>query len=669
MAAQRYFAFLSYSHADQKEASWLHRALEHYRLPKGLVGRASPIGPIPPRPRPVFRDRDELAAATSLGDRLVEALAASSSLIVLCSPSAAASKWTNEEIATFKRNHPERPILAAIVAGEPFASQMPGREAEECFPPALRYELEPDGSLSDRPAEPIAADLRPGADGKRLAKLKLIAGILDVRLDELVQRDAARRNRRLGALAAASLVGMVGTSSLALYALDQRDAAREQRSEADGLIEYMLVDLRKQLEPVGRLELLDGVGNRAMAYYARQDIADLTDNELGRRARATQLVAEVQNLRGNNQAALPAFKQSARTTAAILARNPSDTEALFNHSQSQFWVGYLAWQSDDLDEAQRRFTDYRQLAGQLLRVEPDNATWRAEWGHANTNLGVVAIDREALEEARAYFKEAEATWRTLGGESNAAGAREMSFYLAQSLAWQSQIDADLGRIAEALDLRQRESAIYARLGKADEDFQALQGLVVSRANIARFHLDLGDVAAARAVAEDTMRAAERLGAQDEGNAFWKEIRAKAAIRAGETHLLGGALAEARRYSTRALGLCEALVAGDDSVGQWKSDCLAPALAQLALVAHREGRGEEAATLAARFAALRGNAELPDSDSLAIASATLAAIGLAPLSRLDGEDHRNDARLSALYARLGHKTREIGDYPVDRLLGS
>ena len=49
--------------------------------------------------------------------------------------------------------------------------------ARECFPPALRFEVDAAGELTDRPAEPIAADLRPEADGKDNARLKLIAGM------------------------------------------------------------------------------------------------------------------------------------------------------------------------------------------------------------------------------------------------------------------------------------------------------------------------------------------------------------------------------------------------------------------------------------------------------------------------------------------------------------
>jgi hypothetical protein len=43
------------------------------------------------------------------------------------------------------------------------------------LPPALRFVLRVDDTLSDRRSEPVAADARPGKDGKHSAKLKLIA--------------------------------------------------------------------------------------------------------------------------------------------------------------------------------------------------------------------------------------------------------------------------------------------------------------------------------------------------------------------------------------------------------------------------------------------------------------------------------------------------------------
>jgi tetratricopeptide (TPR) repeat protein len=197
------------------------------------VGSSTPFGPAPRRLTPIFRDQDELSASGDLGDALVAALKGSLFLVVICSPASARSHWVGEEILTFKRMYGEGRILALIVDGEPYASQQPGGEAQECFPAALRYRLGADGALSTTPAEPLAADLRPAKDGRRLAKLKLVAGLAGLRLDDLAQREAQRRVRNLALVTAASVTGMVVAGGLALYANVQRIEADRQRHVAE----------------------------------------------------------------------------------------------------------------------------------------------------------------------------------------------------------------------------------------------------------------------------------------------------------------------------------------------------------------------------------------------------------------------------------------------------
>ena len=120
-APRRFAAFISYSHDDERVARWLQGKLETYRLPRGL--RASVAeradqhrGKGGDRLGAIFRDREDFAAASSLSDAIRQALADSQALIVLCSPTARASVWVNAEIALFRELHPDRPILAAIVA-------------------------------------------------------------------------------------------------------------------------------------------------------------------------------------------------------------------------------------------------------------------------------------------------------------------------------------------------------------------------------------------------------------------------------------------------------------------------------------------------------------------------------------------------------------------------
>src|SRR6516165_6167214 len=198
--AFKYRAFLSYSHRDKGWGKWLHAALEGYRIDKDLSGRETLAGPMPKTLRPIFRDREDFSAGHSLTAQTLTALEASKFLIVICSPNAAQSKYVNEEVRRFKILGRADRVIPVIVDGEP------GDPTRECFPPALRCKLGADGQITDEHEEPIAADAREQGDGKEIAKQKVVAGLLGLRLDEIVRRAEQAQRRRLrnwvGALAA-----------------------------------------------------------------------------------------------------------------------------------------------------------------------------------------------------------------------------------------------------------------------------------------------------------------------------------------------------------------------------------------------------------------------------------------------------------------------------------
>ena len=214
----KYWAFISYSHADAAWAQWLHRALEAYRIPRRL--RRVDAGPeqFPRRLYPIFRDRDELPTAANLSVKIREALAASRCLIVICSPRSAVSRWVDQEIRSFRDQGGSSRVLCLIVDGEPHADRELGQL--ECFAPTL---------LQD---EPLAADVRAGKDSRDAAKLKLVAGIIGVNFDDLRQRERRRLTRRrlhfglAGAASLAVLFAAYVTASDAGLALPGRDAVQ-----------------------------------------------------------------------------------------------------------------------------------------------------------------------------------------------------------------------------------------------------------------------------------------------------------------------------------------------------------------------------------------------------------------------------------------------------------
>jgi tetratricopeptide (TPR) repeat protein len=324
----RYSAFISYNHRDRDWAVWLHRALERYSVPKRLWGRSSPWGEIGQRLPPVFRDRDELATSSDLASSVKEALAESAFLVVICSPNSARSKWVDEEIKTFIAAGREKFIRLIIVDGEPHSPD-PERE---CLPPSLGRDGAP---------EPLAADVRKEGDGKQAAKLKILAGILGVPYDELRQREAARRQKRLAALALAASVGFFVMAGLTVFAFVSRAEAVEQRhlAERRAITAERTVDFVK-----GMFQLADPEEARGASITAREivdrGVANLDSPELNREP---MVKAELGVTLADVYRALGLYRESdalVRRTFAIHHGEPATLARQLNAlGQSQFKLG------------------------------------------------------------------------------------------------------------------------------------------------------------------------------------------------------------------------------------------------------------------------------------------------------------------------------------------
>ena len=271
----RYWAFITYSHKDEAQAKWLHRAIETYGIPAKLVEHrhVTPVGePAPKRFHPIFRDRDELAASSDLGREIENALRASRYLIVICSPHAAQSRWVNREVETFAELGRSDRILAFIVDGEPNS-----RDERECFPQALRQ------------MEPLAPDARREGDGRTNAKLKLLAGMLGVSFDELKRRDDQRRIRRLELVVAVALVLVAAFAGLAWYAKQQQakaDLARQGAvaAEATAVAEAdaRATEVARRATAQAQVEEERRIAVARQLAVQAQMVVDLTDTLLAR---------------------------------------------------------------------------------------------------------------------------------------------------------------------------------------------------------------------------------------------------------------------------------------------------------------------------------------------------------------------------------------------------
>lgn len=654
--SQRYWAFISYSHADARWANRLHRQLEGFAIPRQFVGGPTPAGPAPKAFRPIFKDLDELGASSDLSERLRTALEQSAWLIVICSPAAVRSRWVNEEIRQFRALRGEARILAVIAEGEPFASDEPGLAHLECLPEALRQPLEAADARAAPRLEPAAADLRPGKGGARLALLKVVSGMLGIDLGQLVQRDTRRRNRQLVALAGASLGAAAVFGALAITALKARDEAIAQRSQAEGLIEFMIGDLRKTLEPAGRLDALDAVGARALGYYAAQQNHGLDAQSLGRRARVLHLLGEIRDRRGDLDAALRLFEEAAKSTGELLARAPKDPQRIYDHAQSLYWVGYIAQRRGHGDEALREYQDYARLADQLVAIDPHNADWRAEVAYANLDIGATLLDQGRADEAAAVLQRSLAIAREVARQAPAS--RDRQFDLGENYAWLATADYHRGRLDAALADRMAERQLYERLIEATpSDEAAVLALAINRYSVGQILLTKGLNAPGISALQAARADLDRLMAIAPRDTQYKDRAVSALLLLGQALLRSGDADGAKAVALQAHETAELLVRKDPTVTDWQGPRLGGArilLIEIAAVraaapAAQRAALEPAAAEARRLAALPGSGAQNLAGAEVAAEAALLAGDYASLA---GNPDEAKSRWTASLSLLG-----------------
>ena len=168
-------AFISYSHRDLSFGKWLQEKAGDPSPSLLTCGEKDPgdRGSASSGTRPIWPARD-------CRTRSVQELRDGRYLIVLCSPSSAASSWISEEVLYFISLGRIDRIIPFIIDGEPLSDT----PALECYPEGLR-------SLEDFTL--LGANIQE--IGKNAAFLKLVSILLDVRFGRLVDREKQRKRR------------------------------------------------------------------------------------------------------------------------------------------------------------------------------------------------------------------------------------------------------------------------------------------------------------------------------------------------------------------------------------------------------------------------------------------------------------------------------------------
>ncbi|MFN7724625.1 MAG: protein kinase domain-containing protein [Rubrivivax sp.] len=505
-------------------------------------------------------------------------------------------------------------------------------------------------------AEALAQDLR-----RHLALEPISA-----RPDTWAYRSTRFLRRHRLAVGAGSVAALVLTGSAAVALLQAREA-REQQAQAEGLIEFMLGDLPQKLKPVGRLDTLDAVAQRALAYYADQAPGSLDDASLARRARALHLMGEIAEQSGRLDEAARGFEEAAASTAELLARQPLQGEAVFNHAQSSYWVGLVARRRGLREQAEQAFGQYQALAQRLTELDPNNLDWQTEAAYASQNLGVMHLEAGRPAQALPAFERTLQAWQQV-----VPGRPAAAIELANTLGWISRAQEGLADLPAALASQQAKFQALAQLPDGDRNRDAQHLRAVAHYDIGRLQQAQGQADAARQQLQTARQLLQALVQLEPQNLDWAGTLTAtwvtlAQLQRGQPEATA-TLAQAQRLAAPLLAatqrkqrwwlnlqgllLTERLVQGDTSA-------VVATQTWLADVARHEAQGRVLDAEQARIAAAAGLAlgdRLQAGDPATHAAAQ--AVWSAAAQRLATAVARRDLPALALHGRLRWRLGQV-----------
>lgn len=271
---------------------------------------------------------------------------------------------------------------------------------------------------------------------------------------------------RIGIMAMITALALLA-AILGLKARNAQIEAEAHRTEAEGLMGFMLGEFVEKLRPLGKLELLDAVSTRALSYLSSPERANDNEADLTQRARSLQVVAEVRNARGDSSGAVIALLNGRTLLKNLISKNPKNTQLLKSAGENAFWLGQIHFDQREWEQAKRYFEDYKFYSYQRAALAPKEVDSWIEQSFAHNSLGSVALRLDDVRHAAAEF----AFSVELKSKAYAAKPKdkELALELADSLSWQASTKMQVGELAAADALYNRQLELLQELQRLDPD--------------------------------------------------------------------------------------------------------------------------------------------------------------------------------------------------------
>ncbi|WP_067279438.1 serine/threonine-protein kinase [Mitsuaria sp. 7] len=330
-----------------------------------------------------------------------------------------------------------------------------------------------------------------------------------------------RRHRWSVAASSMAVLAMVSLTGLSVLQARRAERAehqaQERRQQAEDLLSYMLGEFADKLRPVGRLELLDSVGSKALTYLAQDQ--DASPMERLQRAKALTVIGEVRVSKRNLKEALEPLVAARKLLEGAPPSESLTAEWRKAQGAAAFWIGHVHYYSRELDKATDAWLAYRDAIQAWVDAQPTNREALVELSYAYNSLGTARLDSADLRGATDYFRRSIDLKRARATTGDSDNAAKMD--LADSLSWLGSVTLWRGDARPAEAMFSEGAALIAEVrNSAPNDGAWSYREAVMRRWRSEALIKLGRVKESVAEARSSVDLLRKLHGQDASNVQW-----------------------------------------------------------------------------------------------------------------------------------------------------
>jgi serine/threonine protein kinase len=370
-----------------------------------------------------------------------------------------------------------------------------------------------------------------------------------------LQHMSARPQRFLQRAMAATLATLVAIGgwrymadlqSERAKAIAAQTEAEKRREQLEEFVDFMLTDLRKKLDTINRLDVLDDVGRQTVAYVDSLDPARLTPAELTRSANALNQLGDVRQAQGDTAEAMRMFQKASLFTGEAVKREPNNGAALKVRGETEFWIGNAMLSGSRYDDALRHMEQYMIAGERLAKLDPRNPKYVIERAYGHAAYAQVLTSKGDLPGALRHYRTALEVKQDLA--RRAPADTDAQAELARGFNKVGAVLYSMGDLPGSLQHSLREVAIYRELLVGDPRHnQWRQRLAASMGYLGRALVETGQSDAAFTLWQEELAIERQLAALDPTSVSLHRAVAMTARRVAEAESRRGQFESAETY--------------------------------------------------------------------------------------------------------------------------